>query len=96
MNKFETGKALLLRRKGRGCISNIIVAFVTQASKAFRGLKNITTVEKKLSGRVLSAPGSSVPVPVSVQVKGFKNTSNNENGKYDLVVSNIPSGKVNG
>ena len=56
-------------------------------------LKNITAVEKDiLSGRVLTALGSSIPVPVSVQVKGFENTSNDENGKFDLIVSNIPFG----
>ena len=67
--------------------------FVTEAATAFPSLENITAVEKDiLSGRVLTALGSSIPVPVSVQVKGFENTSNDENGKYDLIVSNIPFG----
>ncbi|HUQ67583.1 MAG TPA: helicase-related protein [Flavitalea sp.] len=67
--------------------------FVTEATKAFPQLQNITAVEKDiLSGRVLTALGSSIPIPVSVQITGFENTSNDENGKYDLIVSNIPFG----
>lgn len=47
--------------------------FVTEADIAFPDLENITAVEKDiLSGRVLTALGSSIPVPVSVQIKGFE------------------------
>src|SRR6266536_3298186 len=50
-------------------------------------------VEKDiLSGRVLTALSSSIPVPVTVQTKAFENTSLDDNGKYDLIVSNIPFG----
>lgn len=67
--------------------------FITEAANTFPSLKNITAVEKDiLSGRVLTALSSSIPVPVSVQVTGFENTSNDENGKSDLIVSNIPFG----
>jgi hypothetical protein len=67
--------------------------FVSEAAIAFSSIGNITAVEKDLlSGRVLTALGSSVPIPVFVQVKGFENTSNEENGKYDLIASNIPFG----
>ena len=67
--------------------------FISEAAMAFPSLQNISAVEKDiLSGRVLTALGSSIPVPVSVQVNGFENTSNYENGKYDLIVSNIPFG----
>lgn len=67
--------------------------FVTEVASAFPSIENITAVEKDLlSGRVLTALGSSIPVPVLVQVKGFENTSPDENGKYDLIVSNIPFG----
>lgn len=67
--------------------------FISEVAQAFPSIQNITAVEKDiLSGRVLTALGSSIPVPVSVQVKGFENTSNDENGKYDLIVSNIPFG----
>ena len=67
--------------------------FITEAASAFPSIENITAVEKDLlSGRVLTALGSSIPVPVAVQVRGFENTSNDENGKYDLIISNIPFG----
>ena len=67
--------------------------FVTEAASAFPSIENITAVEKDLlSGRVLTALSSSIPVPVSVQVTAFETASNNENGKYDLIVSNIPFG----
>jgi N12 class adenine-specific DNA methylase len=67
--------------------------FATQAASAFPSLENITAVEKDIvSGLVLTALGSSIPVSVSVQVKGFENTSNDENGKFDMIVSNIPFG----
>ena len=67
--------------------------FVTEAAKIFPALENITAVEKDiLSGRVLTALSSSIPVPVSVQIKGFEETLNEENGKSDLIISNIPFG----
>ncbi len=67
--------------------------FVSEAAQVFPSLQTITAVEKDiLSGRVLTALSSSISAPVSVQVKGFENTSNEENGKYDLIVSNIPFG----
>ena len=67
--------------------------FITEAAKAFHHLKNITAVEKDiLSGRVLTALSSSIPVPVSVQTKAFENTSSDENNQFDLIVSNIPFG----
>ncbi|MDQ3681605.1 MAG: DNA methylase, partial [Bacteroidota bacterium] len=67
--------------------------FISEAAQVFPSLQSIAAVEKDLlTGRVLTAFGSSIPVPVSVQVKGFENTSNDENGKNDLIVSNIPFG----
>ena len=70
-----------------------IGVFVTEAVKVFPELKGINAVEKDiLSGRVLTALGSSIPVPVCVQVNSFENTSTDENGKYDLIASNIPFG----
>jgi hypothetical protein len=67
--------------------------FITEAGNHFNQLLNITAVEKDiLSGRVLTALCSSIPVPVSVQIKAFENTSSDDNGKYDLIVSNIPFG----
>jgi len=67
--------------------------FISEAVNIFPSLQNITAIEKDfISGRVLTALISSIPVPVSVQVKGFENTPDDENGKSDLVVSNIPFG----
>lgn len=67
--------------------------FVNEAAIAFPSIERITAVEKDLlSGRVLTALRSSIPVPVLVQVKGFESTSNDENGNYDLIASNIPFG----
>ncbi|NOT93919.1 helicase-related protein [Ferruginibacter sp.] len=67
--------------------------FVNEAANTFPSLQNITAVEKDmLTGRVLTALSSSIPVPISVQVKGFEGTSNAENGMHDLIISNIPFG----
>jgi hypothetical protein len=67
--------------------------FVTEAAIVFSGVENITAVEKDmLTGRILSALGSSLPVPVLVQVKGFEDTLDADNGTHDLIISNIPFG----
>jgi N12 class adenine-specific DNA methylase len=67
-------------------------AFVTEAA-AFHSLQNISAVEKDiLTGKVLTALVSSLPVTTSVQIMGFEETSSSENGQYDLMVSNIPFG----
>jgi N12 class adenine-specific DNA methylase len=67
--------------------------FVIEAAAAFPSIQNITAVEKDfISGRVLTALSSSIPIPVSVQVTGFENTDEEENGKSDLIISNIPFG----
>jgi N12 class adenine-specific DNA methylase len=67
--------------------------FITEAVIAFSSVQNITAVEKDfISGRVLTALSSSIPVPASVQISGFENTSDEENGKSDLIISNIPFG----
>jgi hypothetical protein len=47
--------------------------FVNEAANTFPSLQNITAVEKEmLTGRVLTALSSSIPVHISVQVKGFE------------------------
>ncbi len=67
--------------------------FITEAVNHFNGIQYITAVEKDiLSGRVLTALSSSIPVPVTVQINAFENTSLDDNGKFDLIVSNIPFG----
>jgi len=67
--------------------------FIAEAAKIFPNLTGIAAVEKDfLTGKVLSALKNSVPVPVEVKIKGFEETSNEPEGKYDLIVSNIPFG----
>ncbi len=45
-----------------------------------------------LTGRVLSALSSSFTVPTTVHITGFEQAPIYDNGKYDLIVSNIPFG----
>ncbi len=67
--------------------------FVTEAVAAFHSLLNVTAVEKDvLTGKVLTALSSSLPVSTSVHTNGFEETSSSESGQYDLIVSNIPFG----
>lgn len=67
--------------------------FVTEAEAAFPSLQKVNAVEKDfLTGKVLTALSSSLSIPASVQIKGFEITPASENGKYDLIVSNIPFG----
>jgi N12 class adenine-specific DNA methylase len=67
--------------------------FITEAAAAFPLLENILAVEKDfITGKVLTVFSSSVKVPVAVHIKGFEETSNQEDGKYDLIASNIPFG----
>ncbi|MBN8718712.1 MAG: hypothetical protein J0H85_04650 [Sediminibacterium magnilacihabitans] len=67
--------------------------FVEEAASAFPSLQTITAVEKDLiTGKVLTALSSSLHFSTSVHIKGFEGTPASENGKYDLVVSNIPFG----
>lgn len=67
--------------------------FVTEAVKAFPELQHITAVEKDiLSGRVVQALSSTLDVPVKVHITGFEETPVHDNGKFDLIVSNIPFG----
>lgn len=66
--------------------------FITEALKAFPSIESVTAVEKDmLTGEVLTALFSNNS-KVSVNVKGFEETGADENGKYDLIVSNIPFG----
>lgn len=67
--------------------------FITEAVKAFTGLQQITAVEKDMvSGHVLAALSGTLTVPAKVHISGFEETPNQDNGKYDLIVSNIPFG----
>jgi N12 class adenine-specific DNA methylase len=67
--------------------------FVSEAVKMFPDIQQVTAVEKDLlTGKVLTALASGLPVPTQVQVKGLEETEVSENGRYDLIVSNIPFG----
>ncbi|QKJ32837.1 DNA methylase [Mucilaginibacter mali] len=67
--------------------------FVTELIKAFPETEQVTAVEKDLvTGMVLQALAATLPVPVSVHVKGLEETDDSENGQHDLIVSNIPFG----
>lgn len=67
--------------------------FVTEAVSAFDSLQRITAVEKDfLSGKVLTALASSLPVATNVQISPFENATNKDNESYDLIASNIPFG----
>lgn len=67
--------------------------FISEAVKAFPDLEKVTAVEKdKLTGLVLSAFNSTLPVKTTTHIAGFEEAPVNDNGTYDLVVSNIPFG----
>ncbi len=67
--------------------------FITEAVNHFKDIEQITAVEKDiLTGRVLQALRSSLDVPSRVYIKAFEQTPTEDNGKYDLIVSNIPFG----
>lgn len=67
--------------------------FLSEAVKTFSSVKEIKAIEKdQLTGLVLSAIGSSFPTSTQVLITGFEETPANDNGKYDLIVSNIPFG----
>lgn len=67
--------------------------FVTEAAKAFPVLSGITVIEKDfLTGKVLEALKETIAVPAYIEITGFEETDSDENGKYDLIVSNIPFG----
>ncbi len=67
--------------------------FITEAVNHFTGLQQITAVEKDiLTGKVLEVINSTLPVPSLTHIKGFEDTPTDDNGTYDLVVSNIPFG----
>ncbi|WPU94801.1 helicase-related protein [Mucilaginibacter sabulilitoris] len=67
--------------------------FISEAVAAFSGLQEVMAIEKDiLTGKVLTAITSGIPVNSEVQIKGLEETADHENGQYDLVASNIPFG----
>lgn len=68
--------------------------FIQQALEGLPSLEQITAVEKDiLSARILSAQLDRSIKPVTVHAMGLEETPLRENGKADLVISNIPFGK---
>lgn len=68
--------------------------FMESAVQAFPDLQYITAVEKDLlTARILRAINSHPLVPTYVYQKGFEETPNSDNGKYDFISSNIPFGE---
>ena len=69
--------------------------FVDEAIKAFDKIEQVTAVEKDiLTGKILKAICSAHPVPVDVQIKKLEETSATEKAQSDIVISNIPFGKI--
>ena len=67
--------------------------FITEAVAAFPDLSIITAIEKDLlTGKVLESLKEAIEIPVAVKIHGFEESSESENGRYDLIVSNIPFG----
>ncbi|PWK72925.1 type III restriction/modification enzyme restriction subunit [Mucilaginibacter oryzae] len=69
--------------------------FISEAAQAFPDLQQVTAIEKDiLTGKVLIALASTFSVPVEVQIKALEKTDNSENGRYDLIASNVPFGNI--
>lgn len=67
--------------------------FIEQAIKAFPNLEKITAVEKDLlTGKILGAINFHHDVDNQTHICGFEEAPVDDNGTYDLVVSNIPFG----
>lgn len=67
--------------------------FIEEAIKAFPNLEKITAVEKDLlTGKILGAINFHHDVDNQTHVCGFEEAPVDDNGTYDLVVSNIPFG----
>lgn len=67
--------------------------FITEAVNTLPQLEKVTAVEKdRLTGLVLSAINSTLPVKADTHIIGLEEAPVTDNGTYDLVVSNIPFG----
>ncbi|WP_316834989.1 Eco57I restriction-modification methylase domain-containing protein [Pedobacter nutrimenti] len=67
--------------------------FITEAYRVFPSLQQVTAVEKDiLTGKVLQALTSDTLIPTAVHVCGLEQAPTDDNGGYDLIVSNIPFG----
>ncbi len=69
--------------------------FIDEAVLAFESLEQVTAVEKDiLTGKILTAICSVHNVPVDVQIKKLEETAATEKAQADLIISNIPFGKI--
>lgn len=69
--------------------------FIDEAVKAFDEIEQVTAVEKDiLTGKILKSICSVHQVPIDVQIKRLEETSATEKAQSDLVISNIPFGKI--
>ena len=69
--------------------------FIDEAIKAFDQIELVNAVEKDiLTGKILKAIFSANAVPVFVQIKKLEETSATEKAQSDIVISNIPFGKI--
>ncbi|HLP37761.1 helicase-related protein [Lacibacter sp.] len=67
--------------------------FIRSAIETFPSIQSVTAIEKDLlTGKILAALQQDASVPVDVQIKGFEETSDKENNRFDLICSNIPFG----
>lgn len=67
--------------------------FATEAVAMLPSLESVVAVEKDLlTGLVLSAITDQLDIPSKTHICGFEDAPTNDNGTYDLVVSNIPFG----
>lgn len=67
--------------------------FIRSALDAFPAISTVTAIEKDLlTGKLLSALLQDTNKVVNVQIKGFEETDEAENNRYDLISSNIPFG----
>jgi hypothetical protein len=67
--------------------------FIDSALQTFSQLQQVTAVEKDLlTGKILTALYSSAVIPVKVHTSALEEAPKNDNGKYDLIASNIPFG----
>jgi len=66
--------------------------FVTEA-QVLSSLKKIVVVEKDIfTGMVLRAISGALAVPTEVNISALELSTNDDNGTYDLITSNIPFG----
>jgi hypothetical protein len=90
---FETLKASGISPKRPYEPSSGAGVFITELIKVFPDVEKVMAVEKDIvTGMVLKALASGLPVPAEVQIKGLEETAASGNGQHDLIVSNIPFG----